>query len=101
MSERRRDDRSAVLRSLANGQRRSLLRYLDGRDGSASRAEVVEHLSNGGHDTADEEHVSANLHHVHLPKLAAADVVVVDPDRGTIDEGPAFAFARGLLEHVE
>lgn len=83
-----------LLAVLADGERRALIRTLvayERRDqplASAVAREVSDGLS------------SARLHHIHLPKLADADVIVWNRERGEIATGPRFDDARRLLERL-
>ncbi|WP_198661980.1 ArsR/SmtB family transcription factor [Halorussus litoreus] len=72
-----------TLEILANYERRRILGYLmNAPSATASADELVEHLLAQQADAGDRPgrgHVTATLHHVHLPKLADAGVVDYDP----------------------
>ena len=76
---------------LARQPRRRLLVWLHQHaPNEVSLDAIGRHLSNGesGGLTEGEgwdQRVELALHHVHLPKLAEADVVTYDPDAGTIE----------------
>jgi len=80
-----------VVAALANHRRRAVLTYLQqAQSGTATIEElasfVTEHedeQSSTPPDT-DEQNVTVSLHHAHLPKLADADLITYDPDRGRV-----------------
>lgn len=55
-----------------------------------------------GREPSDDEleEVRITLHHIHLPKLAAADAITYDPGDGAIAEGPTARAVRSLIESV-
>jgi len=68
---------------LSNDRRRHVLDALAGVDGTMDArrlAERVGELSEPGGGDVDVEAILLALHHVHLPKLADADVVTYDPE---------------------
>lgn len=72
---------------LADGERRRLLGYLQGADGDvATFSELVEHVSDEPDALSDDDpdRVAVNLHHNHLPKLEAANIVEYDPRSETV-----------------
>lgn len=77
----------AVVETLADERRRSVLAVLADRDGPASRSELVERIrvpEGAGETGPDAATIRAALHHVDLPKLAAAGLVAYDADAGTV-----------------
>ena len=80
-----------VVAALANHRRRAILTYLQqSQSGTATVEElasfIAEHedeQSSTPPDT-DEQNVTVSLHHAHLPKLADADLITYDPDRGRV-----------------
>lgn len=82
------------LRVLADRRRRELLGELrGGSDETAAIDAVVDRLHSArpvaaGERDAARERLAIELHHVHLPKLAAVGVVAYDTDRGTIEYRP-------------
>ena len=79
----------AVHRLLASARRRAVLSYLSASDGAAVDVEeLVSVVAEGERPApgpgAHRDRVAADLHHVHLPKLADADVIDFDPVDGTV-----------------
>lgn len=89
------------LEVIAHEARRTLLMHLREREPIDVRA--VENDLIG--DDYDRHDVRTRLHHVHLPKLEGAGVVVWDRDPGEIHRGWAFPEVEPLLavldEHSE
>jgi DNA-binding transcriptional ArsR family regulator len=80
---------SVVFATLSNGRRRRILRQLLEHDGAMSVAHLAECVTDG-EPGSDQEQVSAELHHVHVPKLADANFVTRDGDAVALaDEGEA------------
>jgi DNA-binding transcriptional ArsR family regulator len=101
MSERRNQNDSAILAALASDQRRVLLRQLVQTSGSTSVAEMANRLSNADQRADDDRtRIRAELHHVHLPKLDAADIIEYDADRRLIEPGSELESAQAILRHV-
>lgn len=81
---------------LANAQRRRLLRRLAAADGPVTENELVEALG----VEADRETRAIALHHCHIPKLEAHDVVETSPSTGTVEPGAALDDAVAALRQV-
>lgn len=70
---------------LANRQRRRVLGYLvDAADGVATFPDIIDHVVAESGDSTDDERVAINLHHTHLPKLEAENVVEYDDRSETV-----------------
>ncbi|SFR71082.1 hypothetical protein SAMN04487947_3790 [Halogeometricum rufum] len=68
-----------ILGTLADEQRRRVYRRVVETDGPTSLDELVRYLAGGRDaDAAELARTRARLHHVHLPKLADADLVSWD-----------------------
>lgn len=97
-----------LLDCLANTRRRVLLARLDDNRTPISGCELAR-LVAASETTAPEDglpteriqRVYLSLHHGHLPKLAAADVVDYDEETHRVAEGPRFDAALEFLERVE
>mgnify|MGYP006272463715 CR=1 FL=1 len=98
-------DTSTLFELLANRQRRRLLFLLcdaesvEVPDGLQSRSATA--MANG--DAADARQTVPNelaveLHHTHLPKLAAADLIEWDRSAEVARRGPAFAAVEPALD---
>lgn len=81
-------------RVLSNGRRRSIVAFLDAEDGPVHRRALVEHLASGD---GERERVAMRLHHVHLPMLADAGLLVHDQDADTLRSGENVRRALGVL----
>ncbi len=66
-----------VYRLLADEQRRAVLAVLLERDGEMTLEDLRSRLADR---VGDERHAGIRLHHVHLPKLAAAGLIEYDSD---------------------
>lgn len=77
----------AVFDVLGNARRRHVLYALADAEAPVGVADVVDRLCEfEGTETDDQRgRVAMSLYHVHLPKLAAADLVDFDPDRETVE----------------
>lgn len=82
-----------IHRLLANARRRALLSYLTSRPGEEVPVEDVvavvaeaEHPDRG--PCSHRERIATDIHHVHLPKLASAEVVSFDPVAWTVRYEP-------------
>jgi len=74
-------------RLLANDRRRHLLDILEGVDATVRVRRLAERIGEreaAVDERVDVESVLLTLHHVHLPKLADADVVAYDPEDRTV-----------------
>ena len=80
-----------VVAALADHRRRAVLTYLQqAQSGDATVEELASFLaerddgrSNTPLDT-EEQNITISLHHTHLPKLADANLISYDPDRGRV-----------------
>ena len=78
---------NAVIANLADTNRRIILSVLDDQDGPLSRTELAQEVLTRNPDGAlqsDMEAFLASLHHVHLPELADAELIVYDTDTKTV-----------------
>ena len=80
---------------LQNGRRRNVLRFLARHEGTAELGEIAEHIAAAENDTTVErlssderKRVYIALYQIHVPKLADANVVDYDRDRGTLAARP-------------
>ncbi|PSP75123.1 hypothetical protein BRC81_16730 [Halobacteriales archaeon QS_1_68_20] len=77
-------DWDAVLDALTDERRRIVLTALYRAGEPTTPTELAAEVAAKVGDEASVEAVHRNLHHVHLPKLAAAGLVEYDPDAGTV-----------------
>ncbi|WP_380678960.1 DUF7344 domain-containing protein [Salinigranum sp. GCM10025319] len=83
-----------LLRELVSSpQRRNVVRYLADSDEAATFDDIVDALSDG----SERRLTAIRLHHVHLPKLAAAGAVDWETDAGVVRLNPV---ARRTLDSV-
>lgn len=78
---------NAVIANLADVNRRIILAVLADQDGPLSRTELAQEVltrKSDGDPQSDLETFLISLHHVHLPKLADAELVVYDADTKTV-----------------
>lgn len=81
-----------IFELLTSPRRRGVICYLKSVGGEATRGELAEQLAAAEHDI-DQSEVSAqqrkrlyiSLYQVHLPRLADAEVIEYDEDRGTVE----------------
>lgn len=74
-----------IFGALADERRRDAVAYLVDTQGVVSRGELVAHVAdNPGIDDAGLQRLTAQFHHRHLPKLAAAGLVDYDEDDETV-----------------
>ncbi|WP_336001141.1 DUF7344 domain-containing protein [Halorientalis halophila] len=73
----------AVLSSLADGQRQTVLAILEDRD-DATSVEALARVTAARDEDSSPDAVRAALHHRHLPALAAADLIGYDAADGTV-----------------
>lgn len=84
--------KNVVFELLTSPRRRGVIRYLKATGGEVTRGELAEQLAAAEHDI-DQEAVSAqqrkrlyiSLYQVHLPRMADAEVIEYDEDRGTVE----------------
>jgi hypothetical protein len=96
-----------VLALLSHPVRRHALLVLRERDCAVTLDELAhavalrEHGVTLGESVGDRfERVRVYLHHNHLPKLRAADVVAYDPDRETVELAANSEYVDRLLDDV-
>jgi hypothetical protein len=93
--ERRRLDRG--LSALSNVHRRQLLRALSNRG-----PRRVSAADGGSPDEVQSGRaVRIAMHHNHLPKLADAEFIEWDEERGRVAKGPAFDVVEDLLVRLD
>jgi hypothetical protein len=101
-------DTSTLFELLASRQRRRLLFLLcdaesvEVPDGLRSRSATA--MTNG--DQSQSRHTVPNdlaveLHHTHLPKLAAADLIEWDQSAGVVRRGPKFPAVQPALDALQ
>lgn len=74
----------ALFEVLADAQRRSVLVYLDERDGNvAAFTDLIDALADEDASTDERERIATRLRHAHVPKLAASGLVEYD-DRSDV-----------------
>jgi len=96
---------------LADRRRRAVLQYLEDGDGSATLTELAVEIAtreaasepnaisdHGGVSARDRRTARISLHHTHIPKLAAADVIDYESDTETVTLRER---GRALLERDE
>ncbi|AUG47577.1 hypothetical protein BVU17_08625 [Haloarcula taiwanensis] len=86
MSKRETLNWSSVFDCLANDERRAILSFLVDEDGQVTIDDVAGHLAVDGDDDTAVGRARVQLHHVHLPKLNAAGLIVWSRDQGTVRE---------------
>jgi hypothetical protein len=99
-------DTSTLFELLANRQRRRLLFLLcdaesvEVPDGLQARSATA--TTNGGTTTPPNhtapDDLTVELHHTHLPKLAAADLIEWDQSGDVVRRGPEFAAVEPALD---
>ncbi len=103
-SSRQRISTETALRLLEDEQRRRTVRRVADAPDGTTVDQLANHLQDPDRDRSADADVpedrTIRLHHVHLPMLADADAIEYDPDRGTVDRGPAFRDVRSLLELI-
>jgi hypothetical protein len=93
--------------SLSSARRRAVITALDDARTPVSLSELAESITTDETESVGERSpdsvrsVTTSLHHVHLPKLDAADVVEYDVEAGEVAVGDHHGDARELLERVE
>lgn len=102
------DELDTYVRLLAAAERRHAIRVLRTVETPIATADLAREIAareptpGGEGDQLDAaEHLRTALNHVHLPKLAAADVVELADDRNTIAPGANFEPVAGLLDAIE
>ncbi len=83
--------KSHIFELLSAERRQEVLRYLDANDGTADLGEVAEHIASLECDcdvaqlnSQQRKRVYVGLYQCHLPKMADAEVIDYDPDRGNL-----------------
>ncbi|MBV0903434.1 winged helix-turn-helix domain-containing protein [Haloarcula salina] len=79
-------DWGVVFETLANEERREILHYLTSEQETLSVRDLAERLSVDPDDDGAVHRARVQLHHVHLPKLNDAGLVVWGRDQGTLRE---------------
>jgi hypothetical protein len=87
LSERSRQERDELFSLLTTSTRRQVAAHLVASDEQVTVAELVDHL--GAVLGTDTETLGVQLHHVELPKLAAAGAIAFDTDENVVRPGPA------------
>lgn len=87
-----------ALTALSHATRRRILVEL--LTDNPRRQQEFETVAFGPGD-ADEEIVTARLHHTHLPKLDEAGFIEWERETGTITRGEKFEVVRSLLELMD
>jgi len=82
-----------VVAALANQQRRAILTYLQQtQSGTATVEELASFIAEHEDEQSstpigtDGQNITMWLHHMHLPKLADANLITYDPDRGRVSD---------------
>ena len=97
----------AALEALADWQRRTLCEYLLNRsDELYTYEEALTHLETEARDAVDDvgspsvrtDDIEHRLHHIHLPKLAAADVIEYDAEERLIRPGRMLSTIEPILD---
>ena len=86
-----------LLGLLSSGRRRRLVAHLRASDGPVSLSDAIDRVAEDDDRSAS---VATEFHHVHLPKLADADVVRHDRDADVLEAGANADRAVRLLESV-
>ncbi|WP_423998833.1 DUF7344 domain-containing protein [Haloarcula salina] len=79
-------DWSVVFETLANEERRAVLRILTADQGTISVDDVARRLAVDPDDEKAVHRARVQLHHIHLPKLNEAGLIVWSRDQGTVRE---------------
>lgn len=84
---------------LDNERRRRAVASLLDRGGPIGLEDLVQRLlPDGDTEAPTAERLTVELHHVHLPKLAAVGLVEYDADEGVVRDGEAIERARPYLD---
>lgn len=87
-----------VMEHLANDDRRAILRYVaEHGDDTLSRRQLLDHLAARSNGAPDRRRLDVCLHHLHLPALAAEDVLGYDADVGAVRKGSDWHLVRPYL----
>jgi hypothetical protein len=96
-----------VVAALANHRRRAILTYLQqAQSGTATVEELASFIAehaDGQSSTpldTDGQNITMSLHHVHLPKLADANLITYEPDRGRVSD-QSDGWVADLLATIE
>lgn len=78
---------TTIFELLANHRRQLALQYLTSKVGAVPLRELADQIAlwEGEHTKERCERICTGLVHVHLPKLADAEIVRYDPNRETIE----------------
>lgn len=91
---------------LSHPVRRALIDSLEGTETTtvgkvaADLIEADERRVRGIESGGGTEQVEAELHHIHLPKMADVGLIEYDPDTGTIEITPTTDVADRIMETV-
>lgn len=101
------NDPDELFSCLASARRRALVDALSSHDDPISDEELARQIaacekgvSVDDLSTEAIQEVYFSLHHVHLPKLASADVIEYDADQNEVSQGSAFETAAEILDTV-
>ena len=89
---------STVFELLLDRRRRYFLYALSHTVGATPLEELIEDLETRVTEPGIREHLRADLHHNHLPKLVDATVVGYDREAGTVESLPAMGQLEAYLE---
>lgn len=95
-----------MLLCLSNACRRQLIQYLVEEETpvkietAAQRIKRWEERTTRTDDKPSQQDMMKSLWHHHLPKLADADIIALDTDKKTIQEGDRFTVAHSCLEEI-
>ena len=96
-----------VVAALANHRRRAILTYLQqSQSGTATVEELASFIAEHKNERSrtpldtDRQNIMMSLHHTHLPKLADANLITYEPDRGRVSD-QSDGWVADLLATIE